>query len=189
MSLPLTSTKRHRGSTIVTGVCASVLVFTACQTDTTPEHSVTSEYLRFTEQPRENDIPDVALNEPALNNIADHYFRYLGVNGSTEFHMARTDHDDTVAQGLYFIAVDTETDDATSQCHGPNDLEPMVVQLDTPVEAFLIPDDTHVDELPEGWSQVRRNVVVITEPERAPEEAEVWLQGAGTREAHTLQRN
>lgn len=188
MSLNLAA---HQGTKIITGVCASALALTACQTDTAPEHTVTSEYIRFTDQPQpsENDIPDAVLDEPVLSNIEDHYFRYLGVHSSTEFYMARTDHDDTVAQGLCFIAVDTKADEATSECKAPDELDPMVLQLDTPVEAFLIPD--HADlELPEGWSQVRTNVVVVTDPDIAPEEADMRLtNNRDFWETFTLQRN
>lgn len=144
----------------------------------------------FANEPSDSDIPDVELDEPALSAVEDHYFRYLGIRGATEFYMARTDHDDTVAQGLCFIAVDTDADDnTTTTCKGPQELEPMVLQLGPPVEAFLIPDETRVDNLPEGWSQARRNVVVVTEPEVAPDDAEVRLPGPELPEEYILQRN
>lgn len=172
-------------------LCGCSLVLTACQssTESSPEQTVTTEYRVFANAPSENDIPEVELDEPELEDIEEHYFRYLGVRGATEFYMARTDHDDTVAQGLCFIAVDTETDEATSQCHGPDELDPMVIHLDAPVEAFLIPDDTQIDELPEGWSQARRNVVIVTEPDTARNEAEVLLPGSDMPTEFTLQRN
>ncbi len=143
----------------------------------------------FANAPSDNDLPDVELNEPALEAIEDHYFRYLGVRDATEFYMARTDHEDTVTQGLCFIAVATESDEASSKCHGPDDLDPMVIHLKSPVEAFLIPDDTHVEQLPEGWSQTRRNVIVVTEPDIAPDEAEVLLPNSDMPTEYTLQRH
>lgn len=38
-------------------------------------------------------------------------------------------------------------------------------------EAFLIPAAVHM-ELSEGWSQIRCNVVVVTDPEIAPTKVE-----------------
>jgi len=184
------SSTRSRGK-LIAGLCVSSVALAACQSPSasSPEQTVTTEYRVFANAPSDNDLPDVELDEPILENVEDHYFRYLGVREATEFYMARTDHDDTVTQGLCFIAVNTETDEATSKCHGPDDLEPMVIHLETPVEAFLIPDDTHVEELPEGWSQARRNVIVVTEPDTAPKEAEVQLPSSGMPTEFTLQRN
>lgn len=191
MSLIIRSATKHSRSKFIAGFCVSAVVLTACQspTESGPERTVTTEYRAFTNSPHNNDIPDVELDEPVLEDIEDHYFRYLGLRDATKFYMARTDHEDTVTQGLCFIAVDTETNDATSTCRGPEDLDPMVIHLETPVEAFLIPDDTHVEELPEGWSQARRNVVVVTEPDTAPDEAEVLLPSSGMPTEYTLQRN
>jgi len=176
---------------ITAGLCVSAAVLTACQSPTasSPEQTVTTEYRVFANAPSDNDLPDVELDEPALEDTEDHYFRYLGVRGAVEFYMARTDHEDTVTQGLCFIAVHTETDEASSKCHGPDDLDPMVIHLETPVEAFLIPDETHVEELPEGWSQARRNVIVVTEPDIAPDEAEVLLPSSDMPTEYSLQRH
>ena len=191
MSLIIRPTPTHSRRKIIAGLCVSSVVLAACQSPTAsgPEQTVTTEYRVFANAPSDNDLPGVDLDEPALEDIEDHYFRYLGVRGATEFYMARTDHEDTVTQGLCFIAVDTETDEGTSKCHGPDELDPMVIHLETPVEAFLIPDDTHVEELPEGWSQARRNVIVVTEPDTASEEAEVQLPSSGMPTEFTLQRN
>lgn len=193
VGVTLTPLKRQQATQIITGGCAAVLALTACQSpsESAPDQSVTTEYRQFANQPQPNynDIPAVELDEPAVEEIEDHYFRYLGVRGATEFYMARTDHEEKVAQGLCFIAVDTEADDATTQCKGPDELDPMVIRVDTPVEAFLIPDDSQVDELPEGWTQVRTNVVVVTDPDVAPPEADILLPGSELPEEHTLQRN
>jgi hypothetical protein len=191
MALTLRPAPTYFRPTIIAALCVSAVVLTACQSPTasSPDQTVTTEYRVFANAPNDNDLPDVELDEPALEGIEDHYFRYLGVRGPTEFYMARTDHDDTVTQGLCFIAVDTETNEATSKCHGPDDLEPMVIHLENPVEAFLIPDDTHIDELPEGWSQARRNVIVVTEPDTAPDEAEVQLPSSDMPPEYTLQRH
>lgn len=193
MSLTIPPASKPSRSKIITGLCLSTLVLAACQSPTasSPEQTVTTEFYAFSAEPTHNDIPVVELNEPVLTDVEDHYFRYLGVRGSAEFYMARTDHEDTVAQGLCFIAVDTEIGEATTTCKGPDELDPMVLQLDTPVEAFLIPDNTQVDDLPEGWSQARRNVIVVTEPDVAPTEAEVMFPNysGGLPEAFTLQRN
>lgn len=192
MSLTLTTPIRLPRAHIAIGMCAGALALTACQsgTDDAVAQSVTAQYYMFAGEPSENDIPDVELDDPALEDTEDHYFRYLGVHGSTEFYMARTDHEETVAQGLCFIAVDTETDEPTTACKGPDELDPMVVQVDTPVEAFLIPDGTHIDELPEGWAQVRTNVLAVTEPDVAADEAEVMLPvDSEPPQEYTLQRN
>lgn len=148
----------------------------------------------FENQPRDNDVPEIDLDEDALTNLDDHYFRYLGAHGSTDFYMARTDHDGTTTQGLCFIAVDNDTDAAETHCAGPDDLDDMVLQLDTAAlgsadEAFLMPDEAEL-ELPEGWSQIRRNVVVITDPEAAAQEAEGTLPDpTGGWENFTIERD
>ncbi len=191
MALTLRPAPTSFQSKIIAGLCVSSVALAACQSPTasSPERTVTTEYRVFADAPSENDLPDVDLDEPALKDIEDHYFRYLGVRGATEFYMARTDHKETVTQGLCFIAVDTETDEASSKCHRADDLDPMVLHLETPVEAFLIPDDTHVEQLPEGWSQTRRNVIVVTEPDTAPDEAEVLLPNSDMPTEYTLQRH
>lgn len=191
MSVTLTPASKHPRSKILAGLGISTIVLTACQspTESIPEQTVTTEYRAFANAPSENDIPEMEFDEPLLEDIEDHYFRHLGVRGATEFYMARTDHEDTVTQGLCFIAVDTKTDEATSKCHGPDELDPIVIHTDTPVEAFLIPDDTQVDELPEGWSQARRNIIVVTDPDTAADEAEVLLPSSDLPTEFTLQRN
>lgn len=177
---------------VISGLCVGFLALTGCQSS--PDKSVTTEYRMFENQPRDNDVPEVDLDEDALTNLDDHYFRYLGVHGSTDFYMARTDHDGTSAQALCFIAVDNDADGAETNCAGPDDLENMVLQLDTAAlgsadEAFLVPDEAEL-ELPEGWSQIRRNVVVITDPEAAAQEAEGTLPDlTGGWENFTIERD
>ena len=189
MSLTFHPSSRRLRCKIIAALGIGGVALAACQSPTasSPEQTVTTEYELFANAPSGHDIPDVELDEPVLEDIEEHYFRYLGVRSATEYYMARTDHEDTVTQGLCFIAVDTETSEANSKCHGPDELDPMVIHLETPVEAFLVPDNTHVEDLPEGWSQARRNIIVVTEPDTAPEEAEVQLPNSGTE--FTLQRN
>lgn len=108
--------------------------------------------------------------------------------------MARTDHEGTTTQGLCFIAVENESDAAEARCAGPGDLDNMVLHLDVdsfnePIEAFQVPDEAQFD-LPEGWSQIRPNVVVITDPQNAPAEVEGQLPDfTGGWENFTLERS
>lgn len=107
--------------------------------------------------------------------------------------MARTNHEGTTTQGLCFIAVDNDLHAAESNCAGPDELDNMVLQLDTvslsaPVEAFLVPDETKL-ELPEGWARIRNNVVVITDPQHASQEVDGQLPGKIDWEDFMLQRN
>jgi hypothetical protein len=191
MSLSFHPSSRRLRCKIIAALGIGGVALAACQSPTasSPEQTVTTEYELFANAPSGHDIPDVELDEPVLEDIEEHYFRYLGVRSATEYYMTRTDHEDTVTQGLCFIAVDTETGEANSKCHGPDELGPMVIHLETPVEAFLVPDNTHVEDLPEGWSQARRNVIVVTEPDTAPDEAEVQLPSSGMPTEFTLQRN
>lgn len=146
----------------------------------------------FETQPSARDVPSIELRKEVLQDLEDHYFRYLGVNGLTEFYMARTNHDDTITQGLCFIAVETTVDIEESKCTAPEELGNMVLQLEsedfsTPLEAFLVPDNTQL-ELPEGWSRIRNNVVIVTDPHNAPQEIEGKLAGPAGPEKFTLQR-
>lgn len=147
----------------------------------------------FAHAPRDADVPDVELAESELSDLDDHYFRHLGVRGSLDFYMARTDHDGTTAQGLCFIAVNDELEAAETNCLAPDDLDNMVVALDptslgAPGDAFLIPDDTQL-QLPAGWAQIRRNIVLVTDPQQAPQEVEGQLSGTADWENFTLQQS
>lgn len=179
---------------LAVGLCTGVLALTACQspTDSPPDKTVGTEYRQFERQPSERDVPDVELHDDALIGLDDHYFRHLGVHDSTNFYMARTNHENTTAQGLCFLAVEDSENTAESDCRGPDELDNMVLRLNVtsdsePVEAFLIPDETQLD-LPEGWDRVRDNVVIVTDPQHAPEEVEGQLPGAADWEDFTLQR-
>lgn len=185
---------RLKHAQAVTAVCAGILALTACQSSTqsSSDKTVATEYRKFEHQPSDRDRPDVELQEEALVGLDDHYFRRLGVHGSTGFYMARTDHENTTTQELCFIIVDTDHDEAETKCVGPDELGNMVVHLDTaslgePTEAFLVPDQIQL-ELPEGWARIRNNVVIITDPDNAPEEVDGQLSGTTDWEDVTLQR-
>src|SRR5699024_9600726 len=96
-------------SALVTGA----FLLTAC--GSSPDTTVTTEYYRFADQPQDNDVPDAELDEDVLTGLDDHYFRRLGVRDSTEFYMARTDHEETTSQGLCFIAVEHDSETTASQ--------------------------------------------------------------------------
>lgn len=179
---------------IIAALCTGVVMLTACgSTQSSPDKTVTTEYHRFENQPQDDDVPDAELDEEVLTDLDDHYFRHLGVHESTEFYMARTDHEDTTTQGLCFIAVDNDSDMTASECAGPDELNDMVLHLNadafsTPVEAFLVPDEAQL-ELPEGWSQIRTNVVLVTDPQDAPAAVEGQLpDAAGGSYDFTLER-
>lgn len=179
----------------ITALAAGVLLLTACDSSTqsTPEQTVTTEYRKFEHQPQDTDVPSAELDEDVLTDLDDHYFRHLGVRDSTEFYMARTDHEDTTAQGLCFIAVERDSEMTVSQCAGPDELDDMVLHLyadafSSPVEAFLVPDEAQL-ELPEGWSQIRRNIVLVTDPQNAPTAVQGQLPDyAGGSNDFTLER-
>lgn len=175
-------------SALVTGA----FLLTAC--GSSPDTTVTTEYHRFADQPQDNDVPDAELDEDVLTDLDDHYFRRLGVRDSTEFYMARTDHEETTSQGLCFIAVEHDSETTASQCAGPDELDDMVLHLHAksfspPVEAFLVPDEAQLD-LPEGWTRIRPNIVMITDPDNAPKEVEGQRPDyAGGSEDFTLERS
>lgn len=193
-----TINNRSKATKAVTVLGLGIMASTACQA--APERTVLTEYTLFEREPSERDVPEVDMAEAALTDLEDHYFRHLGVHGSTDFYMARTDHEDTTTQGLCFMAVDSVDDTEDSTCVGPDaleggDLTDMVVHLDTssgdgPSDAFLVPDDARFDDMPEGWSHIRNNVVVVTDPQSAPEGVEGQIpSGQDTWDEFTLQRD
>ena len=186
--------RRTRLKQIITAVCAGTLALTACQSQTqsSSDKTVATEYRQFEREPSDRDRPEVEFQEEPLVDLDDHYFRHLGVHGSTDFYMARTDYQGTTAQGLCFIAVNNQHEDATN-CVSPDELDHMVVHLDAaslgdPAEAFLVPDETQL-ELPEGWDRVRDNVVIVTDPKKAATEVEGRVPGVTDWEDVTLERH
>lgn len=180
----------------ITALATGVLLLTACDSSmqSSPEKTVTTEYRKFENQPQDHDVPAAELDEDVLTDLDDHYFRHLGVRDSTEFYMARTDHEDTTTQGLCFIAVEHDSETTAAQCAGPDELDDMVLHLHAeafspPVEAFLVPDEAQL-ELPEGWSQIRRNIVLVTDPQNAPTAVEGQLPDyAGGSDDFSLERS
>lgn len=178
------------------GLCIGALALTACESSTpeSADKTVATEYRKFENQPSDLDVPDVELHEDVLTGLDDHYFRHLGAHEPIDFYMARTNHDGTTTQGLCFIAVNNnQRHPAETICSIPDELEDMVLQLDIgalggPNEAFLVPDETKLD-LPHGWERIRDNVVIITDPQDAPQEVDGQLPGTNDWEDFTLQRH
>ncbi|OAV53971.1 hypothetical protein [Enteractinococcus helveticum] len=174
---------------LLVGAGLAVSGLTACQA--APETTVVNEYGVFSHQPTEEDVPAVVLDDEALQGVDDHYFRYLGDRETIDFYMARTNPDETT-QGLCFIAVHADRDKAMSNCVGPEDIDDMIVPLDAttmgaPGQAFLIPDNAHID-LPAGWTKIRPNIVMVTDPDTAVDQVEGQLPANMGQEDFTLHR-
>lgn len=111
------------------------------------------------------------------------------VTGAFQLTACGSSPDTTVTTEYYRFANQPQDNDVPDA-----ELDNMVLHLHAdsfspPVEAFLVPDEAQLD-LPEGWTRIRPNIVMITDPDNAPDGIEGQRPDyAGGSEDFTLERS
>lgn len=158
-----------RKTVILTSILASISGITICvwgfsaAANASDRNSIPDDFAVVNTDP-EPPPSDLTLPDLGVGGIEDSSLQSLGSTDVYGFYLGV----DSV-NNLCLVAFDTKARASASSCVAPQQLEkapdPLGVGLWTietgGVEAYLLPDDYRIKELPTGWVQVSKNVIAV----------------------------